>query len=67
MSERGARRGAWALRFTGERWFEVESEMQRLRDEGLVTSREDVDSIALRAYADATGMPLEAVLDEHGG
>lgn len=58
---------AWALRFTGERWFEVEEEMQRLRDEGLVTSRTDVESAAMRAYAEASGLPLEAVLDEHGG
>jgi hypothetical protein len=58
---------AWALRFTGERWFEVEEEMQRLRDQGLVTSRTDVESIAMSAYAEASGLPLEAVLDEHGG
>lgn len=41
--------------------------MQRLRDEGLVTSRTDGESTAMSAYAEASAKPMEAVLDEHGG
>ncbi len=57
-----APQGGWASGFMGARWTEVETIMERLRDEGLVTSREDVNAIAYRAYADATGLPLGAVL-----
>ena len=42
---------------------QVEEAMQRLRDEGRVTSCTDVESTAMRAYAEASGMPLEAALD----
>jgi hypothetical protein len=47
------------VRFMGARWLVVEDGMERLSDEGLVTSRKDVDSTAIRASPEASGMPLE--------
>jgi hypothetical protein len=54
---------AWALRYGGERWTQVEQVMEQLRADGLTTSREDVNAIACRAYAEAVGVPFTVVLD----
>jgi hypothetical protein len=46
------------------RWEEVETAMREFSELGVTMSRSDVDALARRSYAQATGQRLEDVLDE---
>lgn len=48
------------------RWEEVETAMREFSELGVTMSRSDVDALARRSYAQATGQRLEDVLDEWG-
>ena len=48
-----------------DRWQEVEQAMDRFRDLGITTLREDVDLVARRSYMSATGTTLSDYLDSH--
>jgi hypothetical protein len=47
-----------------KRWEEVETAMREFSELGVTMSRSDVDALAYRSYAQATGQRLEDVLDE---
>jgi hypothetical protein len=54
----------WAYPLGGQRWHEVERAMEAREADGFTLSRDDVDSIAVSAYAAATGMTRTEVRDE---
>jgi hypothetical protein len=48
------------------RWEEVEKAMREFGELGVTMGRSDVDALARRSYAQATGQRLEDVRDEWG-
>ncbi len=46
-----------------ERWEAVEQAMQRLRDLGVTTTRDDLELVGSRAYMSASGATLDEYLD----
>lgn len=57
--------GAWTLPYGADRWQAVEAKMQRLRDEGLTASRDDVELVAVAVYEAVTDKNHAAYLDEY--
>ncbi len=57
--------GAWTLPYGADRWTAVEAKMQRLRDEGVTASRDDVELVAVAVYKAVTGKNHAAYLDEY--
>jgi hypothetical protein len=55
---------AWTQPLGGQRWAEVEQAMEAREADGFTLSRDQVDSIAVSAYATATGMRRTEVRDE---
>jgi hypothetical protein len=54
--------GNWAESIR-ERWWRVRSRMRQFEQEGITTSRDDLDAIAIHAWMRATGDTLERYLD----
>jgi hypothetical protein len=66
LPPRGRRsRKSWALPYAGRRWSEVEQVMRAFEAEGFSMSRDEVESLAVRAYTVGTGKTHSDYMDEY--
>jgi len=66
LPPRGRRsRKSWALPYAGRRWSNVEQAMRAFQADGLSMNRDEVESLAVRAYTVGTGKTHSDYMDEY--